>query len=172
MLARGSKRGSAEGSMPSTRGIGSKMMCCCSLALFGVISRKPISPNANCGRSSGQRTVASSILGQLNSYTRPNGFLCNSLLDLVEEEVWTARGSFGLVEIFVACQRQHPITPVAAFAGRVGKLECGYREKRLPRKARRNRFGDLYKFQSSGMRTKEPLDGIGVRPDGIGGDQC
>ena len=33
--------------MPSTRGMGSKMMCCCSLALFGAISVKLISPNVS-----------------------------------------------------------------------------------------------------------------------------
>ncbi len=54
------------------------------------------------------------VLGQLYDYAKPDGFLCNSLFDLVEEEVWTARGGFGLVEIFVACDRQHPIAPVAA----------------------------------------------------------
>ena len=57
--------------MPSTRGMGSKMICCCSLELFGVIPVKLISPNVTCGRSSGQRTVASSsgvaILSQLHN---------------------------------------------------------------------------------------------------------
>ena len=33
--------------MPSTRGIGSKMICCCAAALFGVIPVKLISPNVS-----------------------------------------------------------------------------------------------------------------------------
>jgi hypothetical protein len=42
------------------------------------------------------------ILGQLYDDAKPDGFPCNALLDLVEEEIWTPRGGFGLVEIFVA----------------------------------------------------------------------
>ena len=36
------------------------------------------------------------ILGQLHGYTKPDGSLGDPLLDLVEEEVWAARGGFGL----------------------------------------------------------------------------
>jgi hypothetical protein len=42
------------------------------------------------------------VLGQLHDYTKPDGSPENSLSDLVEEEVRTARGGFGRVEIFVA----------------------------------------------------------------------
>src|SRR5258705_9578424 len=52
------------------------------------------------------------------------------------------------------------------------KLECGYREKRLPGKAGRNGLRDLNKPHSRGMRAKKLLDGIGVRPFGVGGNQC
>src|SRR6202043_2798238 len=52
------------------------------------------------------------------------------------------------------------------------ELECGYREKRLPRKAGRDRLGNLHKCQSRGMRAKELLDGIRMRPRGVGGHQC
>ena len=38
------------------------------------------------------------VLGQLYGYAKPDRFLCNSLFYLVEEEVRTARGRFGLVE--------------------------------------------------------------------------
>jgi hypothetical protein len=161
--------------MPSTRGIGSKMMCCCAPALFGTISGKLSSPNASCGRSSGQRTVAScndiAILGQLYDYAKPDGFPCNALLDLVEEEICTPRGGFGLVEIFVACYRQHPIAAVAAHAVRPGKFECGDREKPLPGKAGRYRLWNLHKPQSRGMRAEELLDRIRVRPGGVGRNQ-
>jgi hypothetical protein len=73
-----------------------------------------------------------SILGQLYDDAKPNGFLCNAIFDLVKEEIWTGPGGFGLVEIFIACYRQHTIAPIAARAVCVGKLECGYREKRPP----------------------------------------
>lgn len=41
------------------------------------------------------------VLGQLHRYAKSDGFPCNSLFDLVEEEVGAAGGGFGLVEIFV-----------------------------------------------------------------------
>src|SRR6267143_6126898 len=56
---------------------------------------------------------------QLYEYAEPDCFLCNPLLDLVEEEVWTARGGFGLAKILVARDRQHPVAPVAALPVRV-----------------------------------------------------
>src|SRR5208283_4467157 len=86
-------------------------------------------------------------------------------------EVWTPRGRSGLVQIFIAGYRQYPIASVAAHTARVGKLECGYREKRLLRKAGRNRLGSLHKFQSRGMGFQEPLNGIRVRPRRIRGNQ-
>src|SRR5207248_7451051 len=64
------------------------------------------------------------FIGQLHDYAEPDRFLCNSLFDLVEKKVRTAPGGFGLVEIFIACDRQHPIAPVVAHAIRVGKLEA------------------------------------------------
>src|SRR5271155_2239228 len=112
------------------------------------------------------------VLGQLYGHAKPDGFLCNSLFDLVEEEVWTARGGFGVSKIFVAWYRQHPIAPVAAHAVPVGKLECGYREERLPRKAGRDRLGNLHKCHRRGMRAEELLDAIRVRPGSVGGNQC
>src|SRR5580765_6207887 len=54
---------------------------------------------------------------------------------------------------------------------RVGKPECRYREKRLLPKARRDRLGSLHKRQCSRMRAKELLNGVGVRPRRIGGNQ-
>src|SRR5271157_5060692 len=102
---------------------------------------------------------------------KPNRFLRDPIFDLVEEEVWTPRGRSGLVQIFIACYRQHPIAPVAAHAVRVGKLECRYREKRLLRKAGRDRLGSLHKCQSRGMGAKELLNSIRMRPRRIRGNQ-
>jgi hypothetical protein len=42
------------------------------------------------------------VLGQLHGHAKSDQFLCNSLFDLVEQEVRTALGGFGVVEIFVA----------------------------------------------------------------------
>lgn len=103
------------------------MICCCAPALFGAISCKLISPNASLRTVLGpaDRGIVNdvAILGQLHGYAKPDGFPCNALLDPVEEEIWTPRGAFGLIEIFVARYRQHPIAPVAAHAVRVGKFE-------------------------------------------------
>src|SRR6516225_9394621 len=153
MLARGSKRGSTEASMPSTRGIGSKIMCCCSLALFAAISCKLISPNASRVRCSGQRTVASSMMS-------PSWANCtatrNRTGSLPIRSLISSKRKFGL--------------PAAADAVRISKPECGYREERLLCKAGRYWLGNLHKCQSRGMRTEELLDGIRVRPFRVGGN--
>ena len=46
--------------MPSTRGMGSKMMWRCSALLFGVKPVSSILPKSTCGRPSGHWTVESS----------------------------------------------------------------------------------------------------------------
>src|SRR5262249_12042922 len=127
---------------------------------------------ASLGPADGGVVSDVAVLGQLYDDAKLDGFLYHSLFDLVEEKVWTARGSFGFIDIFVTRRRQHPITPVTAQAVRVGKLECGHCEKRLPRKAGRDRLGKLHKCQSRGMGAEELLDGIRVRPGRVGGNQC
>src|ERR1700739_2613271 len=176
MLARGSKSGSAEGSMPSTRGNGSKMMWFCSLGLFGGVSLQPLFAERAVRTVLGpvHRGIVNRVVfvGQLYGYAKPDRSPCYSLSDFVEEEARTARGGFGLAEIFVAGDRQHPVAPVATHAVRVGKLEGGDREKRLPGKARWNGLRDLDKPHRRRMRGKELLDGIRVRPGRVGGNQC
>src|ERR1700739_3022756 len=173
MLARGSKSGSAEGSMPSTRGNGSKMMWFCSLGLFGGVSLQPLFAERAVRTVLGpaHRGIVNRVafVGQLYGYAKPDRSPCYSLSDFVEEEARTARGGFGLAEIFVAGDRQHPVAPVAAHALRVGKLEGGDREKRLPGIARRNGFRNLDKPNRRWMGGKELPDGIRVRPGRVGG---
>src|SRR5215471_19067342 len=112
------------------------------------------------------------VLGQLHGYPKPDGFPGNALLDLVKEGVWPARGAFGLAEVFVTGDRQHPVAPKAALTIRIGKSEGGDREKRLAGKAGRNGLRDLNKSHRRGMRGKELLDGVRVRPGRVGGNHC
>src|SRR6266446_3418421 len=91
------------------------------LLLAGVVRRDPVQVDFAERElrpllGPADRGVVSGVafLGQLYGYVKPDCFLCNPLLDLVEEEVWTARGGFGLAKILVARDRQHPVAPVAA----------------------------------------------------------
>ena len=77
--------------MPSTRGIGSKMMCCCSPALFGAISVKFIFTEGELRTilrpADGSIIDGVAVLGQLHGEAELNRFLRGSRLELVEEEV-------------------------------------------------------------------------------------
>ena len=161
--------------MPSTRGMGSKIRRCCSPALSGAIAVRLISPKMSCGRSSGQRIVASSTgspsLASCTMMRNLTGSCCDALLELVEEEVGGFRCSGRVVEIFVTGYREYAIAAVTADAVGVGELECRYREERLLGEACGDRLGDLYKGQSSGMCAEELLDGVGVRSVWISGDE-
>ena len=106
--------------MPSTRGMGSKMICCCSLALSGVISVQAdfseLEPRTILRPADSGIVNGVAILSQLHDDLKPDRLLRNPLFDLVEEEVRPLCCRSGLVQIFIACHRQHPIAPVAAHA--------------------------------------------------------
>ena len=77
--------------MPSTRGIGSKMICCCSVALFGSDSRQTDFAERELrtilGPPDGGIVNDVAILGQLHDDAKLNRSLRDPLFDLIEEEV-------------------------------------------------------------------------------------
>ncbi len=95
--------------MPSTRGMGSKIICCCSLALFGTISVKLISPNVSLLtilRPCDSGVVNGiAFLRQLHHNAKLDRALRDPVFDFIEEEIRRLCCRPRVVQIFVARYR-------------------------------------------------------------------
>lgn len=95
----------------------------------------------------------------------------DACFELVEEEVGRLGGGCRVVEIFVAGDGVDAIAAEAACAGGIGELEGGDGEERFLRKAGGDGLGSLDKGESRRMCAEELLDGVGVGPGKVGGDE-
>src|ERR1700744_2230773 len=155
MAARSSSSGAAEGSMPSSRGMGSKMICFCSAALSGTTALRVKVPKSASGRDSGQWMVASSSVSPSSaSWTT----MRKALGQLVKKIIRRFGPGGCIVEVIVAGGGQGSVTAVATFPLLVGETHRGDAEVAFAGEAGRRGLGRLHEGERGGMRTEEGFE--------------